>query len=85
MANHCFACDRKLGRKPAVVDTRDDQLVFIGSECAKLVYRSGEEGWQPPKGGPRLYPLPAPPYDAEMIWRLRLARVPIQQGYEEPR
>jgi len=53
----CFACGRLLStRKPPVlVDTRDDQKVYVGPECAKRVT---EAGYQPPKGGPKLYPLP---------------------------
>ena len=53
----CFACGRKLGETPMLVDTRDDQLVYVGRECAKLVIASGEAGYQPPLGGPRLYAL----------------------------
>lgn len=51
----CFACGRKLGKSPALVDTRDGQTVYVGRECAKMVTT---EGWQPPKGGPKLYPMP---------------------------
>jgi hypothetical protein len=57
MAAKCFACDRRLGRDPLLVDTRDGQLVHVGSECGKLVIEAGELGYQPPKGGPRLWPL----------------------------
>jgi len=54
----CFACDRVIQRKvPFQVDTRDDQIVFVGPECYKLVMAAGATGYQPPKGGPRLYPL----------------------------
>ena len=49
----CFACDRKLGKNPHVAVTVDlAQTVYVGSECYKQI---GENGWQPPKGGPRLY------------------------------
>jgi len=51
----CFACDRKLGRNPCLADTRDAQIVYVGSECFKLIKAAGEAGYQPPKGGPRLY------------------------------
>jgi len=54
----CFACGRRLGRYPTLVDTRDDQRVFVGRECAIEIERAGEAGWQPPKGGPRLWPIP---------------------------
>lgn len=53
----CFACDRKLGRNPALVDTRDGQIVNVGSECFKLIKIAGEVGYQPPQGGPRLFLL----------------------------
>lgn len=58
MAERCFACDRKLGRSPLLVDTRDGQLVYVGRECAKMIRAGGSAGWQPPKGGPRLWVLP---------------------------
>ncbi len=48
----CFACGRQLGRNPHVVVCEDEQSVFVGSECYKHI---GPEGWQPPKGGPRLF------------------------------
>lgn len=54
----CFACDKKLGKNPTIVDTRDGQIVFVGSECFKLIRRSGETGYQPPLGGPRLWRIP---------------------------
>jgi hypothetical protein len=50
----CYACDRKLGKSPKLVDTRDDQLVYAGSECFKQIIKN-KNGWQPPKGGPKLY------------------------------
>lgn len=58
-ALRCFACNRTIKRlAPRCADTRDGQWVYVGEECSKLVERAGEEGWQPPKGGPRLYPMP---------------------------
>lgn len=53
----CFACDRKLGKNPKVADTRDDQWVYVGRECYKHILAAGSVGWQPPKGGPRLFIL----------------------------
>lgn len=54
----CFACDHVIRRKvPYQVDTRDAQIVFVGPECFRLVIAAGELGYQPPKGGPRLFPL----------------------------
>jgi hypothetical protein len=56
----CFACGKKVGDNPYVADTRDDQIVFVGRECFKLIAAGGEEeGYQPPLGGPRLYCLKA--------------------------
>ncbi len=53
----CFACDRPLksdaDRHHA--DTRDGQIVFIGSECLKKIRAAEDDGYQPPKGGPRLW------------------------------
>jgi hypothetical protein len=52
----CFACDRTFcNGKKHVVDTRDGQTVFVGSGCYKKIVRAGDAGWQPAKGGPRLY------------------------------
>ncbi len=51
----CFACDRVITTKPHVADTRDSQIVYVGSECFKHIAAAGEEGYQPPRGGPRLY------------------------------
>lgn len=57
MSERCFACGKKLGKGPAVADTRDAQMVIVGSECAKLIKKAGNVGYQPPQGGPRLYPV----------------------------
>ncbi len=51
----CFACDRPLGKRPKLVDTRDGQKVFIGASCFRLIEQSGDTGYQPPRGGPKLY------------------------------
>lgn len=54
----CFACGRLIRRRePLRVDTRDDQTVFVGSDCYRMVMDAGEAGYQPPLGGPRLFPL----------------------------
>lgn len=60
MTDRCFACSRKLPKAGAhVVACIDDQTVYLGPECFKHVKRSGIEGYQPPKGGPRLYTIEA--------------------------
>lgn len=57
----CYACGKKLGRNPHRADTRDDQWVFVGSECYKEIKAAGEQGWRYAHGGPRLYLLPPMP------------------------
>jgi hypothetical protein len=56
-AGQCFACGRKLGSKPAIADTHEDQAVYVGTECYRNILTAGDTGWQPPKGGPRLWVL----------------------------
>lgn len=52
----CYACDRVL-KKPHTVYTGDDggQRQFVGAECFQHVLAAAATGYQPPKGGPRLY------------------------------
>jgi hypothetical protein len=59
--NKCFACGKKLGAKPALADTRDGQIVYVGRECIKKVIAAGEQGLPvtPWPNGVRLYPMPA--------------------------
>lgn len=59
----CYACDRVL-KKPHAVYTGDagGQRQFVGPECFQYVLAAGAIGYQPPRGGPRLYP--ARPADA---------------------
>lgn len=54
----CFACGRPLGANPHRADTRDAQVVDVGRECYRLIEAAGEDGYQPPRGGPRLWLLP---------------------------
>ena len=53
----CFACGKKIEAGTGIVSTRDDQFPKVGSECFKLVVKAGEAGYQPPKGGPRLWQI----------------------------
>lgn len=54
----CFACGKAFrDGKKLLADTREDQKVFVGSACMKKIIRAGEAGYQPPLGGPRLYPV----------------------------
>lgn len=55
MKEKCFACDKPLGDTHRYADTRDDQIVRVGPNCFALIQAAGEEGYQPPKGGPKLY------------------------------
>lgn len=57
MANgwRCYACDRPIRGNRHPTFTSDGQTQHIGIECARRVYKSRSEGYQPPKGGPRLY------------------------------
>ena len=62
----CFACDKPLGKNPPLADTRDSQIVFVGMECFRRVVASGAAGYQPPKGGPRLWTIPRSLSQAEI-------------------
>lgn len=53
----CFACGKKMRHNIHMVDTRDDQRVFVGGDCYRHVIKAGEVGYQPPLGGPRLWLL----------------------------
>jgi hypothetical protein len=57
MIERCFACGKRLGTSPIMVDTRDAQTVYVGRDCGRKVMQAGDGGYQPPRGGPRLYPL----------------------------
>jgi hypothetical protein len=51
----CFACDKKLGLNPKLVQSAvDEQTMYVGSDCYKRILAAGEAGYQPPLGGPRL-------------------------------
>jgi hypothetical protein len=57
----CFACEKPVGAKSHLAFTPDGQSVYVGRECYNLIESAGDRGWQPPKGGPRLYTLSANP------------------------
>jgi len=52
----CFACGRQI-YTCSLADTRDGQEVFVGAECYRKIMAAGENGYQPPRGGPKLYPI----------------------------
>lgn len=58
MPEKCFACGKPLFTPPILADTRDAQIVRVGPDCAQKITKAGDAGYQPPKGGPRLYPMP---------------------------
>jgi len=58
----CFACGKPIRKaEPYMVQTIDGQKPFVGPECAKKVVDFGDFGYDPPKGGPRLYHMMAQP------------------------
>lgn len=67
--DRCFACDRQLSKTERhAVHTRavssaavvSPATVFVGTTCWALIVRAGEEGYQPSKGGPRLFASAGP-------------------------
>jgi hypothetical protein len=58
----CFACGRPFRQNsygrivfhPEAL-TLDGQRVFVGYDCAKKINSAGADGYQPPRGGPRLW------------------------------
>lgn len=62
MIERCFACDHKINNpnnskhSPCSAYTSDGQRVYVGAECIKHIqYWNARGGYQPPKGGPRLF------------------------------
>lgn len=55
----CFACGSLIwdDRWGYLVGCADEQDVSVGHECYKKIRKAGWHGYQPPKGGPRLYIL----------------------------
>lgn len=51
----CFACRKRMRGLGYLVGCKDDQTVFVGAECFREIKKAGTDGYQPPKGGPRLY------------------------------
>jgi hypothetical protein len=51
--DRCFACGKPLGNDPPIAITEDGQIVDVGQECLK---KTTSDGYQPPRGGPRLFP-----------------------------
>lgn len=55
----CFACDRQIKTTPRVLTCLDEQTVHVGRCCFAKAENAWLDGYQPPKGGPRLYTLEA--------------------------
>lgn len=52
----CFACGQRLRSwQAAYMEDDDQQAQPVGSDCFRHIIQGGAQGWQPPKGGPRLY------------------------------
>ena len=64
VGDKCFACDRKIAKGAVNADTRDGQVVIVGPECYRKIRKAGAVGYQPPKGGPRLFDNCARPPEA---------------------
>lgn len=45
----------RTGRRARKAITSDGQVVFVGYDCAKRIAEAEVEGYQPPRGGPRLW------------------------------
>ena len=52
--NECVSCEKTITGKTNLVTTMDGQTVFVCPICYKKIVESGELGYQPPLGGPRL-------------------------------
>ena len=54
--DYCFACDKLiLVPNPKQAWTADPQMQHVGANCFAKIKAGGTDGWQPPKGGPRLF------------------------------
>jgi hypothetical protein len=55
LREQCFACGEPIKSAARAVWTRDPQRQFVGLDCFRKVAHAGAEGYQPDKGGPRLF------------------------------
>lgn len=55
----CFACGKRLYSGYRLVKCEDDQTAFVGPVCYQRIKKSGNTGWVPSLGGPRLFILEA--------------------------
>ncbi len=52
---HVYQKTLKKGRY--LVACIDEQTVFVGTDCFSIVRKGGWDGYQPPRGGPRLFTI----------------------------
>ena len=82
----CFACGRIFRKNshsrtvfhPEAI-TIDGQRVFVGFDCIKKIQASGADGYQPPRGGPRLWVDLNAPAEALAAAGIRIVR-PWRKG-----
>jgi hypothetical protein len=55
--DRCFACGKPLRGRRFLIDTRDSQTAIVGPDCFAHIRLAGDDGYQPPQGGPRLYEI----------------------------
>lgn len=55
----CYLCGRKMQSTRYLVDTGEDQDVYVGAECYRKVVAAGKAGIKVPDSGVRLYPMTA--------------------------
>lgn len=58
ITERCFACDKPLrtpSSSPIVITSDGAQVVAVGPDCFRRVKAGGDNGYQPDKGGPRLF------------------------------
>ena len=68
MTNKCFACDKKLKKHREAQVIGESTIVWVGLDCYSKIKRAGYEGWQPPKGGPRLRDATLPQSLESNLW-----------------
>lgn len=55
LKERCYACGKAMRSRPNNVWTIDGQPQPVGRDCFKKVQSALGMGWQPPRGGPRLF------------------------------
>jgi hypothetical protein len=55
----CFVCDKPMRSTHRVVTEDGAQHPFVGPECYRHIRKCGDSGYQPSRGGPRLFAIRA--------------------------